>query len=84
MRLLRALGVVEQVENQLVLVELEDELMNVAGWQDVYMGVALHSGACRHVMAADDAPGYVVHDSPGSRRGQIFIVGNCERVPNDG
>ena len=35
-------------------------------------------------MAADNAPGYEVQDSPGSRRGQNFIVGNGERVPNEG
>ena len=46
--------------------------------------MALDSGTCRHVMAADDAPGYVVHGSPSSRRGQNFIVGKGERVPNEG
>ena len=65
-------------------VELEDVLMNISEWRDVYVDVALDSGACCHVMAADDAPGYAVQDLPGSRRGQNFIVGNGERVPNEG
>ena len=69
---------------QLTPVELEDELMNISEWRDVYVGVAIDSGACRHVMAAEDAPGYAVQDSPGSRRGQNFIGGNGERVPKEG
>ena len=35
-------------------------------------------------MAAEDAPGYAVQDSPGSRRGQSFIVRNGKRVHNEG
>ena len=31
-----------------------------------------------------DAPGYHVTESPGSRKGGGFIVGNGERVSNDG
>ena len=69
---------------QLMPVEPEDELKNFTEWRDVYVDVALDSGACRHVMAAEDAPGYAVQDSPGSRRGQNFIVGDDERVPNEG
>ena len=35
-------------------------------------------------MDSEDAPGYAVPDSPGSRRGQGFVVGNGARVPNEG
>ena len=93
MRLFRAMGIAGRVdpdklqlrlEEQLMPVELEDELMNISEWQDVYVDVALDSDACRRVMAAEDTPGYAVQDSPGSRRGQNFIVGNGERVPNEG
>ena len=69
MRLFFAFGVIAQVEGQLMPVEMADELMNVGDWQDTHVDVALDSGACRHVMAYDDVPCYVVHDSPGSRRG---------------
>ena len=43
-----------------------------------------HSTVVHAATAAEDAPGYAVQDSPGSRRGQNFIVGNGERVPNEG
>ena len=46
--------------------------------------VVLDSGACRHVMARESAPGYQVHESSASRRGLGFVVGNGERIPNEG
>ena len=47
--------------------------------------LATDSGACTHVMDASvDAPGYTVHLSSGSRRGQSFIVGDGHPVPNEG
>ena len=73
-----------QLDEQPMPVELEDELMNVTEWRDVYVEVALDIGACRHVMAAEDAPWYAVQDSPGSRRGQNFIARNGEQVPHEG
>ena len=44
----------------------------------------LDSGCCRHVMPPSEAEGYMVRESVGSRRGQNFIVGNGELVPNEG
>ena len=46
--------------------------------------VTLDSGACRKVMPRQLAPGYSIQDSDQSRRGLGFIVGNGERVPNEG
>ena len=48
--------------------------------------LTLDSGCCEHVLDVADAPGYAhfISESPGSKRGQRFIVGNGERVPNAG
>ena len=46
--------------------------------------VTLDSDACRNVMPRQCAPGYSIQDSDQSRRGLGFIVGNGERVPNEG
>ena len=44
----------------------------------------MDSGARRHVMARESAPGYHVHGSNSSRRGLGFVVGNGEHIPNEG
>ena len=48
--------------------------------------VALDSGCCEHVLDIVDAPGYInsILPSPGSRRGQQFVVGNGQRIANEG
>jgi hypothetical protein len=61
-----------------------DPVMPVGEWHDVDIEVTLDSGCCNHVLDAEDAPGYQVSESAGSRRGQNFIVGNGEKVPNEG
>ena len=48
------------------------------------MEVALDSGCVEHVCDRSDAPGTEVTESPGSKRGQNFIVGNGEKVLNQG
>ena len=53
-------------------------------WIDVEFEVALDSGSTDNVCPPGDVPGYVVEESPGSRVGQGFIVGNGARVTNDG
>ena len=54
-------------------------------WTDVDIDVVLDSGCSDHVMNVElDAPGYQVSPSEGSRNGPGFIVGNGERVPNEG
>jgi hypothetical protein len=63
---------------------LDEQVFNVQ-WTDVDVEVVLDSGCSDHVMNVElDAPGYSVSPSDGSRSGRGFIVGNGERVPNDG
>jgi hypothetical protein len=65
-------------------IEEPDHILPVEPWREVDVEVTLDSGACDHVMDAEDAPGYLVSESPGSRRGQRFTVGNGQSVPNEG
>ena len=53
---------------------------------DTDIELTLDSGCCEHVIDVGDIKGYAgfVTESPGSRRGQNFIVGNGDRVSNDG
>ena len=53
-------------------------------WKDIEFEVALDSGSVVHVCAPDDCPGYRTEDSPGSRRGQEFFVGDGGTIPNLG
>ena len=53
-------------------------------WIDVEFKVALDSGCTEHVRAPDDVPGYVCVESPGSRVGQHFVVGDGGRITNQG
>ena len=53
-------------------------------WIDIDLEMVLDSGACEHVMDSEDGPGYAVSDSPGSRRGQGFVVGDGASVANKG
>ena len=67
----------------------DDEIpMNGQDWQgnwvDVEFEVALDSGAIVHVCHEDDAPGYMLQESTGSRRKQHFTVGDGGRLPNQG
>ena len=62
----------------------DEHAMNVQ-WMDIDIEVVLDSGCSDHVMNVElDAPGYSVGPSEGSRIGRGFIVGNGERVSNDG
>ena len=70
------LGILEPEEN--------DVILNIDNWEDIMIEVTLDSGACRNIMPRQCAPGYSIQDSDQSRRGPGFIVGNGERVPNDG
>ena len=56
-----------------------------ATWNDIEIDVVLDSGCSDHVMNVElDAPGYQAQPSEASRQGRAFIVGNGERVPNEG
>ena len=46
--------------------------------------MALDSGAVIHVCAPTDCPGYALVESPGSRRGQEFLMGDGGTIPNLG
>ena len=61
-------------------------LMPLEHWVDAEIDLTLDSGCCEHVLGIHDAPGYAafIEQSPGSKRGQWFVVGNGDRVPNDG
>ena len=59
-------------------------LANEAAWQDVEFEVALDAGSQDHVCDEVDCPGYVTQPSPGSSRGQCFIVGDGGRLENLG
>ena len=59
-------------------------LTNQQEWIDVEFEVALDSGCTDHVCADVDAPGYDLEESPGSRRGQCFIIGDGGSLPNKG
>ena len=62
-----------------------DEEVMAVQWTDVDIDVVLDSGCSDHVMNIElDAPGYPVGPSEGSKNGRGFIVGNGERVPNEG
>ena len=90
-RLLQSMGAYEsvaaQVEANLITME-EDELevFGVDTWVDVEIEITLDSGCCEHVMDLGDAPGYAgfIGESSGSKRKQNFIVGNGQKVPNEG
>ena len=60
------------------------DILPVAAWEDVEIDVTLDSGCCEHVMDSSEAPGYLIGESPGSKRGQNFVVGNGQKVPNEG
>ena len=46
--------------------------------------VALDSGSVVHVCAAADTLGYQLDESPGSRRGQHFLMGDGGKLANQG
>ena len=53
-------------------------------WEDLEFEVALDSGSVVHVCALADCPGYLLQDSPGSRVGQQFQMGDGGQIPNLG
>ena len=53
-------------------------------WEDLEFEVALDSGSVVHVCALGDCPGYLLQDSPGSKVGQQFSMGDGGQIPNLG
>ena len=70
--------------NLVTVKETAEVLMNDEAWKDIEFEVALDSGSVVHVCSMDDCPGYRVAESPGSRRGQDFLMGDGGRIPNLG
>ena len=66
-----------------ITVEEGQEIMPI-DYDQVEVDVTLDSGACDHVMDAEDAPGYTVRPSQGSRIWNNFVVGDGRRVRGGG
>jgi hypothetical protein len=62
----------------------EDLYVNEDEWEDIMMTLTADSGAGNHVMAREDAPGYQVQPSEGSKRGKGFVGVDGVRIPNEG
>ena len=59
-------------------------LMTNDVWEDIEFEVALDSGSVVHVCAPDDCPGYLLQESPGSKRGQELQRGDGGLIKNMG
>ena len=68
--------------------DIEDEQALAAAqdmeWVDIEFEVALDSGSTDNVCHAADAPGYQLVESAGSRRGQNFVIGDGNKIKNQG
>ena len=73
------------LQSMLFEAEREELLVNQGDeWIDVEFEVALDSGCTDHVCDPEDTPGYLIEQSSGSKRNQHFLVGNGERIKNQG
>ena len=70
--------------NMITLAEPDQILVNSEVWKDLEFEVALDSGSVVHVCSPEDCPGYKLAESPGSRRGQEFLMGDGGTIPNLG
>ena len=70
--------------NLITVNEAAEVLTASDAWQDLEFEVALDSGSVVHVCSIDDCRGYKVGESPGSRRGQEFLMGDGGTIPNLG
>ena len=70
--------------NLVTVSETAEVLTAGDAWQDIEFEVALDSGSVVHVCSIDDCKGYKVGESPGSRRGQEFLMGDGGTIPNLG
>ena len=53
-------------------------------WEDLEFEAAFDSGSVVHVCAPADCPGYMLQESPESRQGQEFLMGDGGTIPNLG
>ena len=72
------------LESDISLTEMLVAEGDESGWEDVEFEVALDSGSIVNVCHPDDAPGYVLQESLGSKMGQNVIVGNGGKLGNLG
>ena len=70
--------------NLITVQETQHILVNEEAWKDLEFEVALDSGSVVHVCSTDDCPGYLVGESPGSKRKQQFLMGDGGEIPNLG
>ena len=69
----------------MMTVEKDDHvLMTNDAWDDIEFDVALDSRSVVHVCAPDDCPGFVLPESPGSKRGQDLQMGDGGLIENLG
>ena len=78
------LGEVFAPLNLITCAETAEILVNADAWKDLEFEVALDSGSVVHVCSVEDIGGYRVAESPGSRRGQEFQMGDGGTIPNLG
>jgi hypothetical protein len=94
-KMLESLDMMDELEKRLlvdrsllpVTIEENDILpFDSEEWIDQWIELTLDSGCCEHVLDLTDAPGHAnfITTSMGSRRGQNFVVGNGQKVPNEG
>jgi len=62
----------------------EEAYINEDEWEDIMMTVTADSGAGNHVCSREDAPGYSVQPSEGSKRGTGFVGVDGVRIANEG
>ena len=88
LRALEVLDMADEVIQRALLLEddgLGDDVIMNMEWNDMDVEIALDSGCCDHIMDVEElAPGYSITESERSRRGAGFIVGNGERLSNEG
>ena len=88
LRALEAIDMADEVVQRALLMEhdgLGDDIVMNMEWHDMDVEIALDSGCCDHIMDVEElAPGYSITESERSRRGAGFIVGNGERLSNEG
>ena len=88
--MIRAAGSVEEIASLVLPMTTEDppesHAFNLDDFVETEIEVTIDSGCCEHVLDLMDAPGYdgCLSESPGSLRGQNFVVGNGQRIRNEG
>ena len=86
--MLTGLGMLDECVDQAMVTYAEEDpaIMSMEEFVETDILLTLDSGCCDHIVDIADCPGYacVLGPSPGSKRGQKFVVGNGGRVKNQG